>query len=107
MNKEKYSHLLPYDALEQAAECLKTIAHPVRLRMIQLLLTGEHTVGELAELCEVRDHIASEHLSRMGDRGLLSKTREGRKVYYRVAEPHLAQVMYCVQGRFGEKSETV
>ena len=41
--------LLSLDALSMASECLKTIAHPHRLRMIQMLLDGEHTVGELAQ----------------------------------------------------------
>jgi len=33
-------------AFAQAAECLKTLAHPARLRMVQLLLHGRFTVGE-------------------------------------------------------------
>ena len=36
-------------AFAQAAECLKTLAHPVRLRMVQMLLYGRYSVGELAE----------------------------------------------------------
>ena len=35
------------EGLGQAAECLKTIAHPHRLRMVQLLLGGEYTVTSL------------------------------------------------------------
>ena len=36
-------------AFTEAAECLKTLAHPVRLRMVRCLLQGRYTVGELAE----------------------------------------------------------
>ena len=39
----KLPKLTPLDALEQAAECLKTLAHPHRLRMIQMLLRGRYT----------------------------------------------------------------
>jgi hypothetical protein len=39
-------------AFTAAAECLKTLAHPVRLRVVQLLLHGRYTVGELAQDCE-------------------------------------------------------
>lgn len=88
------------EGLSSAAECLKTIAHPHRLRMIQLLLNGEHTVGELAEQCGIPSHMASEHLGKMKDRGLLSAERDGRKTYYRIAEPHLAEIMKCVEARF-------
>lgn len=84
----------------QAAECLKTLAHPVRLRMVQLLLSGRYTVGELAEDCEIPDNVASEHLRLMQRCGFLSSQREGRRVYYEVIEPHLQNLMSCVEGRF-------
>ncbi len=88
------------DALGQAAECLKTLAHPVRLRIVQLLLHGRYTVGELAEDCEVPNNVASEHLRLLQRCGFLTSEREGRKVYYRVAEPHLEDIMNCIENRF-------
>ena len=93
--------LITLDKLEMAAECLRTIAHPHRLRMIQMLLDRRYTVGELAEACEIQSHMASEHLRLMKRSGLLEPEREGRKTYYRVSEPHLANIMECVKGRFG------
>ena len=87
-------------AFNQAAECLKTLAHPVRLRMVQMLLHGKYTVGELAEDCEVPDNVASEHLRLMQRCGFFTSERDGRKVYYRVAEPHLERLMACVESRF-------
>jgi len=87
-------------AFADAAECLRTLAHPVRLRIVQLLLHGRYTVGELAEDCEIPDNVASEHLRLLQRCGFLSSERDGRRVYYQVAEPHLEQLMACVQGRF-------
>ena len=84
----------------QAAECLKTLAHPVRLRMVQLLLQGRYTVGELAEDCNVPDNVASEHLRLMQRCGFFTSEREGRKVYYQVAEPHLENIMHCIESKF-------
>ena len=83
-----------------AAECLKTLAHPVRLRMVQLLLHGRYTVGELAEDCDVPSNVASEHLRLMQRCGFFTSQREGRRVYYEVAEPHLESIMSCVSSRF-------
>lgn len=93
------------EALGQAAECFKTLAHPVRLRMVQLLLHGRYTVGELAEDCDIPDNVASEHLRLMQRCGFFTSEREGRRVYYQVAEPHLENIMSCVESRFltGEK----
>jgi len=87
-------------AFAQAAECLKTLAHPVRLRMVQLLLHGRYTVGELAEDCGVPDNVASEHLRLMQRCGFFTSEREGRRVYYQVAEPHLQNIMDCIESRF-------
>ncbi len=87
-------------AFAQAAECLKTLAHPVRLRIVQLLLHGRYTVGELAADCGVPDNVASDHLRLMQRCGFFTSEREGRKVYYQVAEPHLGNLMNCVESRF-------
>ena len=83
-----------------AAECLRTLAHPVRLRFVQLLLQGRYTVGELAEDSGVPQNVASEHLRLMQRCGFFSSEKEGRRVYYRVAEPHLENIMSCVEERF-------
>jgi len=101
MNARKKNHAIdPMEALSQAAECLKTLAHPARLRMVQLLLGGRYTVGELAEDCGIPDNVASEHLRLMQRCGFLASQREGRKVYYEVVEPHLADIMSCIESRF-------
>ena len=89
-------------ALGEAAECLRILAHPHRLRMIQMLLQGEFTVGDLADACELPSAMASEHLRLMQRCGFLTSVKEGRKVFYRVAEPHLKSILKCIEDRFGE-----
>ena len=69
--------------------------------MIQMLLAGRYTVGELAEGCGIPSHMASEHLKLMKLCGLLASEREGRRTYYQVVEPHLEGIMTCVEHRFG------
>ena len=96
--------LTDLEALRQAAECLKILAHPHRLRMVQMLLQGEYTVGALAESCELPSAMASEHLRLMQRCGFLSPDKRGREVYYRVAEPHLADILRCVESRFGSRA---
>jgi DNA-binding transcriptional ArsR family regulator len=97
----KQAGLLPLEALAQAAECLKTLAHPHRLRMVQMLLQGRYTVGELADACDIPSHMASEHLRLMQRCGLLTCKKEGRKAYYEIVEPHLENIMTCIRERFG------
>jgi len=88
-------------ALAQAAECLRTLAHPCRLRIVQMLVQGRYTVGELAEACGIPSPLASEHLRLMQRSGFLAQERDGRFVYYTIAEPHLANILECVEARFG------
>jgi DNA-binding transcriptional ArsR family regulator len=101
----KPTTLTSLDALGQAAECLRTLAHPHRLRMVQMLLRGRYTVGELAEACGIPSHMASEHLRLMQRCGFLSSEKDGRKAYYRIAEPHLVSIMTCIEARFDDKAE--
>ncbi len=95
--------LISLDALGQAAECLRTLAHPHRLRIVEMLLGGRYTVGELAEACGIPSHMASEHLRLMQRCGFLDSAREGRTVYYAIVEPHLANIMNCIADRFSGK----
>lgn len=88
--------------LRQAAECLRTLAHPSRLQIVQLLLTGRsYTVGELAARCGLTQPVTSEHLRLLQRCGFLQNERQGRQVFYRVCEPHLGDLMACIRGRFG------
>ena len=90
-------------SLEEAAECLKVLAHPHRLRMVQMLLSGRYSVGELADSCGIPSPMASEHLRLMQRCGFLVNEKEGRKAYYRIIEIHLSKIMACIEDRFGEK----
>lgn len=96
--------LTELEALGQAAECLRILAHPHRLRMVQMLLQGDYTVGELAEACGIPSPMASEHLRLMQRCGFLSSEKNGRSVYYNVVEPHLKNILGCIESRFGVSS---
>jgi DNA-binding transcriptional ArsR family regulator len=101
MNATRPPTLTDLENLQHAAECLRTLAHPMRLRMVQMMLQGEFTVGELAEACEIPSHMASEHLRMMQHCGFLSRRPDGRRTYYQVAEPAIERIMQCIESRFG------
>jgi len=103
--KTRQQQLIPLGSMEFAAECLRTLAHPHRLRIIEILLDHDESVGELARACELPSHMVSDHLRILKDRGFLENERQGRKVFYRIAEPALADIMNCVQKRFGAQGQ--
>jgi ArsR family transcriptional regulator, zinc-responsive transcriptional repressor len=103
--RQRAADLIEFDDLALAAECLRTLAHPHRLRIVELLLRDRYTVGQLAEACSIPSPMASGHLRLLQRCGLLSQEREGRNVYYRVAEPCLRDIVNCIRKRFATPSK--
>ena len=102
MNKKRQFRVLDRQALEMAAECLRILAHPSRLQIVQLLLSGkQYSVNDIAEFCDLNQPTTSDHLRLMQRCGFLQSEKEGRTVYYTIAEPHLEDIMTCIQSRFG------
>lgn len=89
--------LIPLEQLNDAAACLKVMAHPVRLRIVDILMQGEYCVKEIALLCNSREHQVCEHLRLMQNCGLLSSLRKGKAVYYKILSPQLPALLSCVQ----------
>jgi len=96
--------LMPVEFLEQAAACLKVMAHPARLRMVDILMQGEFAVHEIAQLCELPPHQACEHLRLLKGQGFLDSERRGRTVYYRIASPRLPRLLECIRSTCGIRS---
>ena len=92
-----HMELLPLEALSEAAECLKVIAHPARLRMVEILMQGEFPVHELARMCQLPPHQACEHLRLMRAQRLLASQRRGRAVYYRIESQRLPALIGCLR----------
>ncbi len=89
--------LMSMDDLAEACECLKVMAHPVRLRIVDILMQAELPVHKIAELCNLPAHQTSEHLRLLMGRGLLASQRRGRSVYYRIDHPRLPNLLNCVR----------
>jgi DNA-binding transcriptional ArsR family regulator len=95
---EEFKHqTLPFDPV-LVSDLLRTMAHPMRLRMLQLLMLNRYNVGELAKACQIQNHMASEHLRLMQRSGLLSSQREGRKIYYTVTNSGVIELLRCIAG---------
>ena len=89
--------LLGQTFLDEAAECLKVLAHPARLRMVDILMQGRFAVHQIAEMCDLSPHQACEHLRLLKGHSLLASQRSGRTVYYRIADPRLPALLNCIR----------
>ena len=101
--RQKRLNLLPMETLEDAAECLKVLGHPIRLRMVDILMQGEFAVYEIAELCELSHNQTCEHLRLLKSHHLLDSKRDGKAVYYTITASELPVVLTCIRNNSGRK----
>lgn len=94
------------EAFKQAAACLKILSNPQRLKLVALLRDGPKSVGEIALTLGLKSHVTSEHLRLMQHCGLLQGHRNGRSVSYEIAEPHLLELLSCIESRFSILQKT-
>ncbi|MBD2757190.1 ArsR/SmtB family transcription factor [Spirosoma validum] len=79
---------------EQAAELLKTIAHPIRLRVLLVLIEQPSiNVSTLQTQLKIDQSALSHHLIKMKDRGLLNNVRRGKEIYYSLADTTFAEAV--------------
>jgi ArsR family transcriptional regulator, zinc-responsive transcriptional repressor len=95
--KEQKLDLLPDEVLGDAAECLRLLAHPARLRMIEVLMQGRFAVHEIAAICRLNPNQTCDHLRLLKGHKLLDSKRSGRTVFYTVAAPQLAGIIDCIR----------
>ncbi len=87
--------LLEAEKLEKVAFILKTIAHPLRIGIIDLLTNHEKlSVNEICRQLDAEQSLVSHHLSNLRLKGILKSTREGKNIFY---ELHLRDVIKVIQ----------
>lgn len=73
---------------DEVAAMLKALANRARLMVLcQLVEHGEMRVGELVNAVGLSQSALSQHLAKMRDEGLLAFRRDGKEVFYRIADP--------------------
>jgi DNA-binding transcriptional ArsR family regulator len=83
-----------------AATFLKAISHEGRLMILCHLVSGEKSVTELEELLSARQAAVSQQLSRLRLEGLVTTRREGKAIYYSLADERPRRVLEVVYELF-------
>jgi DNA-binding transcriptional ArsR family regulator len=84
---------------EQSANVLKTIAHPIRLSIIELLSRpgiAPKRVSDIVAELDKPQAIISQHLIHLKDRGVLTSTKAGTNIFYRPAVQGLDTVVRAI-----------
>ena len=91
---------LTSEKLMEVARILKTISHPVRLEVLELLEKEEpldvSTIRERLDR-KVEQSMLSHHLTKMKDNGIISSYKNGKNIYYSIVDKHILKIFDCMQ----------
>lgn len=82
---------------DDVSAVLKSLSHPVRLKILCQIMNGEKSVNELTEFCQISQSGMSRFLQRMKDEGIVSARREQNFVYYSVANAKLVKLLKAIK----------
>ncbi|WP_037310542.1 ArsR/SmtB family transcription factor [Ruegeria halocynthiae] len=98
MSPEHFDRML--SNATRASNFLKAISHEGRLMILCHLVSGEKSVTELEELLSARQAAVSQQLSRLRLEGLVTPRREGKAIYYRLADDRPRRMLEVVYELF-------
>ena len=87
---------------QSAGAMLKALSHESRLLLLCILADTERSVGELESLLQMRQSAVSQQLARLRYDGLVKTRRDGKTIYYSIANPDVRRIIavlhdiYCV-----------
>lgn len=75
------------------AEFFKTLGHPARIRVLELLSEREHAVAEMLPQVGIEPAHLSQQLAVLRRANLVVSRKEGSTVYYALTSPHIAELL--------------
>lgn len=88
---------IPSKTLQEVAPILRVLAHPIRLRIVEILLNESVSVRKLASMVKLAPAVVSQHLGQMRSNGIVTPHRVGKQVYYKVINPNAANLVECIR----------
>jgi DNA-binding transcriptional ArsR family regulator len=82
---------------EDVSALLKSLSHPVRLKILCQLMEKECSVNELTEFCDISQSAMSQFLGRMKEDGIVVSRRDQNFVYYAVADQRLILLLQKIK----------
>lgn len=89
-----------HEQIEIAARALKSIAHPLRLKILCVLGESEVCVQDIVEVVGTSQSNISQHLAILRDKGILQTRKEANRVYYRVCDQRTLQLIVLMRELF-------
>lgn len=86
-----------------AVNFLKATGHPGRLAILRYLSSGEKSVSTLEALLDTRQAAVSQQLARLRQEGLVACRRDGKTIYYSLADHRARRMVDMLQELFRER----
>ncbi|MGC5014465.1 ArsR/SmtB family transcription factor [Streptosporangium sp. DT93] len=93
---------MPVPLHQAKAEFFRTIGHPVRVRVLELLQDGPLPVRDLLSAIDVEASNLSQQLAVLRRAGIVTATREGATVVYALSTPDVADLMFAARSILAE-----
>lgn len=87
-------------------QTMKALSDPIRRQILELLKSGRHSAGEIAQQFPVSGAAVSKHLSLLKDADLIRDTRAGKYIYYELNTSVLEEVMLWLAALKGENRDS-
>lgn len=81
------------EVVYSATQIFDALSDYTRFQILSALMMGEHSVGELQEICSVSQSAISHQLRLLRDRGLVTQRRSGQRSIYALADDHVATLI--------------
>lgn len=79
--------------VENVASLLKTMAHPLRLKILCLLQDKEMAVGELRDEVQTTNANVSQHLTILRSKGIISFRKDANFIFNKIADARIIELM--------------
>ncbi|MFG1704183.1 ArsR/SmtB family transcription factor [Nonomuraea sp. M3C6] len=93
---------MPVPLYQAKADMFRTLGHPVRIRVLELLQQGPLAVRDLAAAAEVESSTMSQQLSVLRMAGLVTATRDGGSVVYSLSRGEVAELLRAARRLLSE-----
>lgn len=91
------------EVLELVATRFRALGDPSRLRLLNILMRGEHSVQELVDASGLTQTNVSRHLALLRREGVVARQREGNRAFYSILDPNIEKLCRVVCGGLSDR----
>jgi DNA-binding transcriptional ArsR family regulator len=94
---------IQYTEIENLSSLLKSISHPIRLKILCLLQEKELTVGEIRNEVKTTHANISQHLTILRNQGVIDFRKDSNFIYNRIADERITELMKTMRNLFCQR----